>query len=382
MLEKFFIRNDSFKVDWGFANTIPEFKQLASRQQNPKWHGEGDALQHTLRCLEAAYKHVNVYYTSLWEKRIAVLSVLFHDIGKTTTTEFLKGAWHAYGHEFAGEKLERRILWDEDINIRERICASIRYHMEVLRIADATSDMLKKIVTPTFNKFFSWKDVLFVKLCDIYGSIPDSEDETLTGISKISALENITKELNIYDRYQGWKLPDELYTAAILGKKNIWLKRFKDNWPTVYVMIGLPGSGKNYYIEHNVKDCVTISRDDIRTELGYCAEGDKVVLSSEKEEEVTKVFNERFLDAVVNNKAIILNNINLKKQYRDAYKALLKDNGITDVNWVYIYLEAKDMETVLHRRLIIPFSAYEKMIEGFDWPQPGEYNELIILKSR
>ena len=150
----------------------------------------------------------------------------------------------------------------------------------------------------------------------------------------------------------------------------------------VYVMVGLPGAGKDTWIANNLPEAhKVVCRDDIRAELGYCKEGDKVVLSSDKENHVSEVFNERFIDAVAANKDVVLNNINLKKQYREAYKALLKDNRLDDVDWVYVYVEARDMETLLHRRTTIPFNVYESMIDKFDWPRPGEYNDLYIVKS-
>ena len=378
VLKKLFI-GDTIDLNWDFINKIPEFAKLKDCQQNPKWHSEGDAFKHTMKCLDAARSRVDLFAQTLSDKRILIAEVLFHDIGKAVTTEFKNGAWHAYGHEFAGEKITRRIMWDEPIDVRERVCAAVRYHMDVLRIADATHDLQKKLVIPAYNRFFLWSDVLFVKLCDVLGSEPENEDETQIGISKITYLQENTHSFGIYGERT---LSDETYRAIVLGEKPTWLEKLKKPRPTVFVMIGLPGSGKNYYFEHSINyDVEMISRDDIRTELGYCAEGEKAVLSHEKEEEVSKVFDERFVSAIKSGKNVVLNNINLKRQYRDAYKKLLSDNKISNVDWVYIYIEAKDMETLLRRRPTINLAVYAKMIEGFDWPQPGEYSEFYISKS-
>lgn len=381
ILEKYFIEN-SLSINWEYVESLPEFAKLKNCEQNPRWHGEGNAWEHTVKCVEAAYRKVDLYYSRTTDKKAAIAAVLFHDIGKGVTTEFKNGNWHAYGHEFAGEKIARRMLWDEPMNVRETICNAVRYHMDVLRIADSTKDIVKKIITPTFNKFFFWRDVIFVKWCDVYGSIPINEDDTQIAISQLQTMEDITSELNLYtcNSYD-----QTLYRSYILGKKVLWLRKFKKNIPDVYVLIGLPGSGKNTWIESmkecGIKNYVAISRDDIRFELGYCNEGDKVVLSSDKEAEVSEVFNKRFVEAVSEGKDVVLNNINLKKQYRDAYKQILIDNGINNVNWIYVYIEAKDMETLLHRRLTIPFSVYESMIEKFDYPQPGEYDDILIIKQ-
>jgi predicted kinase len=45
---------------------------------------------------------------------------------------------------------------------------------------------------------------------------------------------------------------------------------------TVYMMIGLPGSGKNTWINNNLSRNVRqLSRDDIREHLCFCKEGER-----------------------------------------------------------------------------------------------------------
>lgn len=380
MLDKFFI-GDTLQLDWDYIDSIPEMVKLKDCEQNPKWHGEGTAYEHTKKCVEAAYKlysHIDTAH------RIALVSVLLHDIGKAVTTTFEKGAWHAYGHEFAGERIARRILWNEPIWVRETICSAIRHHMEPLRVADAkNADILKKLIFPTFNEFFSWELTLFVKQCDILGSVPEDDNETQIGISKISWLSEILSELHILNK----NLFDEtLYRAAVLGKKEPWIKSLEQKVPEVIVLIGMPGAGKNTWIEEfrltleGRNDYVVISRDDIRSELGFCEEGEKVVLSHDKEEQVSKVFNERFIKAISEKKNVILNNINLRKTYRDAYKELLQKHGIGNIKWIYIYIEADSMETLLQRRPTIQPFVYKDLIDKFDFPQPGEYDIFNIVE--
>lgn len=378
LIDNFFLKTkpDSLELNWEYIDNIPEFAKLKTCEQNPKWHSEGNAYEHTKRCIEVAYNRLN-QFSGFEEKRIALLEVLFHDIGKGVTTEFKNGAWHAYNHEIEGEKITRRILWDMDFYVRERICATVRYHMEPLKIAESTHDFLKKITIPTFDQFFNWKDVLFVKYCDVLGSTPADEKETSMALMKVNFLSDAIDEFNLA---AGYKSVKGAYNTIVFGRKEGWNPHIIR--PKVYVMIGLPGAGKNYFIEHcDDKFLVSISRDDIRAELGYCKEGDKVVLSPDKEKHVSEVFNERFINAVADNKNVVLNNINLKKAYREGYKALLKNNELDYVDWVYVYIEARDMETLLHRRTTIPFNVYESMIDKFDWPRPGEYNDIYIVKA-
>lgn len=386
ILDRFFI-ND-IVLNWDYINTIPEFAKLADCEQNPVWHGEGNALAHTKKCVQVACDSAYMYADDLQDKRMIIIAVLLHDIGKSCTTEFKNGNWHAYGHEFAGEKIARRILWDEEIEVRERICNAIRHHMEPLRIADAKGgDLFKKLITPMFNPFFRWRDVLFVKYCDILGSKPSNEDETQIAISKLHTMEQYAFMLDLYNKKLCYG--EESYKSFVLGKKVYWLRKLEPKMHYVYVMIGMPGSGKNAWItrnfiidkEQNNDSVVVLSRDDIRAELGYCNEGDKVVLSKEKEEEVTKVFYDRFIDAIMADKVVVLNNINLKKQYRDDYVKFLAEHHINNVEWHYVYVEADNMETLLLRRPTFSKKIYENLIEKFDFPQPGEYDKFCIVKQ-
>ena len=156
-----------------------------------------------------------------------------------------------------------------------------------------------------------------------------------------------------------------------------------DDIPSVYVLIGLPGAGKNTWIERflggNVpEDIVILSRDDIRAELGFCKDGEKVVLSADKENKVSEVFNERFVKALNDGKDVVLNNINLKKRYRDDFKRLA---GNRLIDWRYVYVEAPTIEDNIKRRPTFDPQQLRNMTEVLEWPQPDEYDRLLISKQ-
>ena len=154
----------------------------------------------------------------------------------------------------------------------------------------------------------------------------------------------------------------------------------------VAVMIGLPGSGKSTLAEKMAKDedsvfngAVIVSRDTLRSEMGFCKEGEKTVLSKHNENLVTEEFNEMVLKAAKEGKPIIIDNLNTKRKYRDGYKSLLSNY---DVKWTYIYAEAPTFGDNLERRRgQIEKSVFYQMINDMEMPESDEYDTLSFVKT-
>lgn len=399
--------------DWKKIKKIPEIARLAECKQNPKWHSEGDALKHTVAVCEHALKHVNetcfdnfvdsdpkikkgdtCYFLKdrLAETLIFLTGALFHDIGKGVTTFEKNGVWHSYGHEIEGEKIVRRLLWDEELEIRESICKLVRWHMEPLHILEHRNSYsaftkLARIMSQEFWEYGSSNEVsyvnmgslLYLKMCDILGSEQKDEDGKKNDLATIDRLVRFYEDC-FYD--------DCFYLNSVFCKMsdepNIAFGKKGD--ARMSVLVGIPGSGKDTFIKSMFEDgewdkenSVVLCRDDIRAELGYCEQGEKVVLSSKQEEHVSDVFNEKLLDAAKNGKHIIINNINLKRKYRDAYTRYIS-NYTPYVE--YYYIEADSLDTNKARRDgQISDDVFENMIKNFEFPSPFEYNRMYIYQN-
>lgn len=370
-----FFKDDKLTLDWEYIDSIPEFAKLKECQQNPVWHGEGTAYEHTRRCIEALENIVGYGTSYEPQNRVLKIAVLFHDIGKGVTTTFTKGNWHSYGHEIEGEKITRRILWNEYMDDRESVCKLVRWHMDALNIFNSKN---------LFNSFYRLathvdkiSDLYKVKLCDILGSDMQNQEIKNLNIKQVEYFSQLG--MLLCDSVKTFPIMDAMYfngKHCLADKKGI---------PTVVMMIGLPGSGKNTYIDEKyakdgVKPWVILSRDDIRYELGFCGKDEKVVLSSEKEEIVSEVFNERLVNAVKEKKNVVINNINLKRKYRDGYKELLKTYNVW---YEYVYMEAPTLEDNIERRKgQISAQIFEQMIGKFDFPSVEEYQTLHIYKQK
>lgn len=148
----------------------------------------------------------------------------------------------------------------------------------------------------------------------------------------------------------------------------------------VYVMIGLPGAGKDTWIANNLPNAhKVVCRDDIRAEMGLCKAGEKIVASREQENLVTAIFNQKLKEYARAGEDIAINNINLVRRYRQDYKMTLKD---FDVNWIYVVVEAPDLDTNKKRREgQIPPEVFDRMVARYEPPTPDEYDEIIYAKQ-
>ena len=149
----------------------------------------------------------------------------------------------------------------------------------------------------------------------------------------------------------------------------------------VYVMVGLPGAGKDTWIMNNLPRTVkTVCRDDIRAEIGLCNVGEKIVASPMQENFVTTLFNTKLKEYARAGEDIAINNTNLKRRFRNEYKRALAD---FDVKWIYVIVEAPNLDVNKERRAgQIPPEAFDRMVKNFEAPTPDEYDEIIYAKQQ
>ena len=224
------------------------------------------------------------------------------------------------------------------------------------------------------------EEMLLLNMADSFGSKNDMENrDTIADKARrvrelAETFDCFTKPYtftNEYDKIRFFHFRDRTYPECQSLPKDYG--EF-----TMYVMIGIPGSGKNYYIENNLKDVVHISRDDIRTEIGI--KGEKPQGNKEQESHVTEIFNERMLECCRNKQSFVLNNTNMLKKYRDAYIDMTM-RFMPKI--VYVYCEAPSIDECKNRRRgQMPLDVIDRMFNSLEFPEPTEYNEIIYSVQR
>ncbi len=125
----------------GALRFFPELEALRGVAQDPIWHPEGDVLQHTAMCLDAAVSRRSEM-TDPWAE---MLGVLCHDLGKAKHTYFQRARWRCPNHDNDGTpatiSLLRRLCGAKDII--EPVTAFVREHLrasQLFFVRDKVSD--------------------------------------------------------------------------------------------------------------------------------------------------------------------------------------------------------------------------------------------------
>ena len=349
-------------INWNLVESFPAFLQLKNTPQSPVWHAEGNAWIHTTEVVYWAEYYAKNLGLNISETKILVLAALFHDIGKSTATfTDENGKIHSYKHECDSEKLTRRILWDSDVAIRERICALVRFHMKMHQLKEKQYyNCFKDAIDSIIEQVPDFYLLSLLALCDTKGAKYNPEAHT----KDVEFMEEVCNFA-----YKSVRRKSDYRSLWFVLKEPI----------DVNVFIGLPGSGKTTksqeFVKNTCDNYVILSRDSIRVELGYCADDKKYLGTKEEEDKVTEVFNQRFKEALNRNLEIYIDNINLRRCYRDDYKKLA---GKYNIRWNYIYIQPSNINLNYERRTEISKAAFDVMIQKFDWPTPDEYDDLTI----
>lgn len=313
--------DENMMPNWERFNEI--FPEMAICHHSNRWHSEGSPLQHTKLVTNEMFKKTFNKVTDE-EYLILMSAAMLHDIGKPSTTYWNEDSqdWCCQSHGEAGEHLFRNLFRDEDIVIREQVAYMIRYHMVLHNILDKKKNKQKTLIASLADGTVSLENMLLLFECDMRGSVNEECNNEFIE-SKINAIEEL------------------------------WYNRLPNRWNYVnedtsiaFVMIGVPGSGKTTYAKSEFS-LPTISRDIIRSELGYCKEGEKFLGNEEQEKKVSVVFNRKLKEFAEKGENFVIDNTSLKKKYRRQYSELYEKYNIIPI---YVYVEAPSMEENIKRR--------------------------------
>lgn len=136
---------------------------MKTTAHSPVHPPEGNVWNHTMLVVDEAAKR----RAESKDPAALMWAALLHDVGKPDTTRVRKGKITSYGHETLGAELARRFLqrFSADQDLIGRVCALIRYHMQVLFVGKG----MPFADVNGMRENADLEEVALLGLCDRYG---------------------------------------------------------------------------------------------------------------------------------------------------------------------------------------------------------------------
>jgi len=349
-------------------------EQLKGTPQDPKFHGEGDVFTHTM----LVYKSLDL--SSLSERQASILKIssLLHDIGKIRTTQIAGSEITCPNHSVVGARMAREILWkkfrlvgtEDAVSFRESIVSLVRYHgfpPHALKDLDGLAKLYRIVSMQFLIPEFDLELLYRLSKADMEGRICEHKEESLHEVDCFHYLTEVEGVLGSTGHLGKDKYSDHKF----LGFKTGDCKEpalYDDTWGEVILMCGLPGTGKDTYIQKNFPERPVISLDEIRKELKLRPGSDNG--------KVIQTAKERAKSMLRSKKSFVWNATNLGKSTR-AQLVDLFEQYKARVKIVYLETTAEEQYRRNHSREdIVPEGVMERMVESLILPEYYEAQEV------
>ncbi len=361
------ILNENFDFDFSeYRKKYNWVEDMFYTEQDDIWHQEGNVGIHTNMVLDALISLPEFKALPEEEKKILFLGALFHDVEKRSTTRMEDGRLISPGHAMRGEISTRAILYrnfNTDFNLRESICKIVRYHGWPLWIFDK-KDPIKSIVECSLLSNNS--HIHLMSKADIIGRHCDDKDDMHY---RIDIFKEFAKEYDVWNKHRHF---DSNHAKLIFFEKDnsfVDYVPFDDTEFEVIIMSGLPGSGKDNYINTSL-DLPQVSLDELRRKYKIKA-GDKYGTGF-----IIQTAKEKAKEFLRKKESFIWNGTNITKQIRTQVIDLMRSYG-AKVKIVYVETPYhKLMEQNQNREYPIPVLELERFINKLEIPNITEAHKV------
>ncbi len=357
----------------------PYILTMKQTKQNPLWHGEGDVWTHTKMVCEELVTEEEYRNLPQNQQQIVFLAALFHDIGKIPCTRWGDGAWVSPNHTLVGSKMARELLWKYFAvcgtkklqNMRECICTLIRNHSVPVHILDQKDPERRLISIAAQGKLIPDFSLTLLKIlvrADLKGRIY----EDINGSLEMMELCFLSAdELGVLK--SAYKFPSSNTEHAYLSGKNVWREQdlYDDTWGEVILISGLPGTGKDTWLEQHHSGLPMVSLDQIRTELG--------ILPTQPQGKVINEARQRAKEFLRNHQPFVWNATNTTSMIRRKQIQLFEQYHAS-VKIVFLETDWETEQTRnISRKNEIPQTAIEKMLKDLELPEMREAQRVEWL---
>lgn len=267
-----------WRLDW---KTIQQqfswLRAMDGVPQFPGYHAEGDVLIHTHMVTDALIQHAQWRKLPDEERTLLFASALLHDVGKPACTKIEPdGMISSRGHARRGEFIARRILWTGTelptpvpFTQREYIARLVRWHGLPLQFLNRPHPE-KSVIEA--SQSIRMDHLALLAEADVRGRICADQAELL---ERVELFRLLCQEQKCYATPYAFKTPHSCFVYLHGEQSYPDYDAYDDTTFEVILLSGLPGSGKDTWLQTHLPDWPVISLDSIRKELHVTAEDDQ-----------------------------------------------------------------------------------------------------------
>lgn len=359
-------------TDWETIHqTFDWIRDMEGVPQSPIHHAEGDVAIHTKMVMEALLNLEEYQQLTEQDQHILFATALLHDVEKRSCTKTeLDGCITSKGHAKKGEYTARTILYRDiktPFEIREAVAKLVRYHGLPLWIFEKSNPQ-KALLKASLE--VNLKHLAIFAKADVLGRICADQQELLY---KISLFEAFCQEQNCFGQPYPFKTDLARFTYFQKENSSPDYVPFEREECEVIMLCGLPGTGKDTFIEKQYKDWEVVSLDTIRRAHKISPKNAKA------NGKVIQLAKELMKTYLRKQQSFIFNATNIKEQLRGQWIDLFTTYG---AKVKIIYLEVpytQMMQQNRNREHVVPSKVMERMLGKLEMPSMAEVHEVVFL---
>ncbi len=354
-----------------WAEDWPWCKAMADCPQDARWHAEGDVWTHTKMVIGELGNLDGWADLDTRQQSMLRMTALLHDVGKPTTTivDVKTGCISSPKHALRGEPLARQILRSVgcDVPTRESICALVRAHGRPAFLSERSN--------PTFEVVrMSWlldnRLLYLFALADTRGRITKSMDRPEESLHfwKLAS-----EEADCFCQPYPFESAHSRFTYFRHAEPNLFYLPHEDFSCHVTLMCGLPGSGKDYWIDRYRSEVEVVALDQVRKELDIDPAGNQGAVAQRAKEKCKTLLR--------GGVPFVFNATNTALSTRRRWINLFADYRAR-IEIVYV---EPPMETILkqnrERQKQVPEQVIRRLASRIEPPTWLEYHQLTMGSS-
>jgi predicted kinase len=360
-------RAPDWKIDWATLDELPWIREMKGCPQNPIRHAEGDVWTHVHMVCEAMAALPTWRGLPELDRYILFTSALLHDVSKAACTRLEPdGTISSRGHSWRGAVRGRHILWKQAVpfDLREQIVGLVRHHL-VPFFAHQSENADRLAVEVSLSARCDWLSILAE--CDARGRhCPDPANL----LHQIGEFRTLSERLGCLNQPYAFKNDDERFRYFHGQNESVTVTSpdfSTTDQPTVVMLSGLPGAGKDFWIQQNVAKWRMICVEAIRFHGQNLNDSHAAILAKARE------LARKELEA---GNSFVFNGTNLTRHSRKDCIRLFAQYGAR-VRVVYVETSpGKLQQQNRMRKRRVPEQVIERLLDRWEVPDSTEGHQV------